>query len=46
MSDEKIKEIIESNRRALVGFAHYDEGKKREGCDCCYCDPRGDEDER
>jgi hypothetical protein len=34
---EATARIIAENRRALLGFAHYDRGEKVPGCDCCYC---------
>lgn len=37
--DEAVKRIIKENHRVLVGLAHYDLGKKIEGCDCCHCQP-------
>lgn len=39
MDDKRVQQIIASNRRILVGLAHYDLGKKQPGCDCCYCKP-------
>lgn len=43
MSNKKtmriVKKVIKDNRRALVGFAHFDKGIKIKGCDCCYCNP-------
>lgn len=35
----KARDIAQSRRRVLVGFAHFDLGQKQEGCDCCYCAP-------
>lgn len=36
---KNVQKIIADNWRVLVGLAHYDEGKKRPGCDCCFCAP-------
>jgi hypothetical protein len=38
----KVQKIIDANRRVLVGLAHYDNGARVKGCDCCYCAPEGD----
>ena len=37
MAKKKVKKIIKNYKNTLVGFAHYDNGKKVKGCKCCYC---------
>ena len=38
--EKAVKKVTTRYRRTLVGLAHYDEGKKVAGCDCCYCEPK------
>ena len=38
--EESVSRVIREYRPVLAGLAHYDEGKKVGGCDCCYCEPR------
>lgn len=35
--EKVVKKIVNDYSRVLIGLAHYDEGKKVKGCDCCYC---------
>ena len=34
-----VKKVVKEHKKALIGLAHYDLGKKQKDCDCCYCKP-------
>ena len=41
--EKRVKVIAARYSRVLVGFAHYDNGVRVPGCDCCYCTQQEDE---